>query len=63
MKTNKVVNVFEQYKTKISALENSFQIMTYSPPNGIMSSLMFHFTQSWTLMLGSLLNDKTLFLK
>ena len=22
-----------------------FQVMTYSPPNGIMSSLMLHFTQ------------------
>ena len=28
VKTHKVVNAFEQYKTKISALEYSFQIMT-----------------------------------
>ena len=28
MKTHKVVNVFEQYENKISALEYSFQIMT-----------------------------------
>ena len=62
IKTHKVVNVFEQYK-KISALEYSFQIMTYFPPNGIMSSLMYHFTQVWILMLGTTLNDKTLFLK
>ena len=28
VKTHKVVNVFEQYKKKIGALEYSFQIMT-----------------------------------
>ena len=43
MKTHKVVNVFEQNKKKFSALEYFFQIMTYSPQNGIISSLMFHF--------------------
>ena len=60
--THKVVNVFDKYiQKKFSALEYSFQIMTYSPPNGIMSSLMFHFTQFLDLMLGSALNDKLYF--
>ena len=35
--------------------------MTYSPPNGIMSSLTFHFTQFYGLQdVWELLNDRTI---
>ena len=40
-----------------------FQVMTYSPPNGIMSSLMLHFTVSRTLRCWEFLNNKTCIMK
>ena len=38
-----VDNIFDKYNKKICYPQDLFQIMTYSPPNGIMSSWMYHF--------------------